>query len=106
MAEPPRPPRPAPGIPPREESARPASAGTPGPTPVGPPRPRPAGGGASQRAPPPRALPLGRATESTDLDLSMGTPSRAFGTTPLRPLIDIAQPRLTLIVDSEGGNTT
>jgi len=33
----------------------------------------------------------------------MGTPSRAFGTTPLRPLIDIAQPRLTLVIETESG---
>ena len=50
----------------------------------------------------PSALPLGRAS-SPDSELEDATPSRAFGTTPLRPLIDIAQPRLSLVVESENG---
>ncbi|MCW5835935.1 MAG: sigma 54-dependent Fis family transcriptional regulator, partial [Labilithrix sp.] len=51
----------------------------------------------------PSALPLGRAPSTPDSELSAGTPSRAFGTTPLRPLIDIAQPRLSLVVEQENG---
>ncbi len=47
------------------------------------------------------AYPLGR-LDSEGGEIG-GTPSRAFATTPLRPLIDIAQPRLTLIIESEGG---
>lgn len=37
------------------------------------------------------------------MDLGIAAPSRPFGTTPLRPLIDIAQPRLTLIIETENG---
>jgi DNA-binding NtrC family response regulator len=47
-------------------------------------------------------LALGRAPADDD-EKGVGPTSRAFGTTPLRPLIDIAQPRLTLIIESEGG---
>ncbi|HVH43556.1 MAG TPA: sigma 54-interacting transcriptional regulator [Labilithrix sp.] len=49
----------------------------------------------------PSALPLGRAPSSPDSEVSIPTPSRAFGTTPLRPLIDIGQPRLSLVVETE-----
>jgi DNA-binding NtrC family response regulator len=68
-----------------------------------PPRPRP------QPQPPrpepsaPSALPLGRAPSSPDDAEPLATPSRAFGTTPLRPLIDIAQPRLSIVVENENG---
>jgi DNA-binding NtrC family response regulator len=87
MAEPPRPPRPSspPLRPPRPSS--PESKG-----------PASEGGADLESA---RALPLGRAP--ADADEPGGTPSRAFATTPLRPLIDIAQPRLTLIVESDNG---
>jgi DNA-binding NtrC family response regulator len=60
----------------------------------------------SQPPPPGRptiAIPLGRPQQDSDPDLRIGTPGRPFGTTPLRPLIDIAQPRLTLVVESDGG---
>ncbi len=51
----------------------------------------------------PTAFPLGRPNQ--DEELSIGRPGRPFGTTPLRPLIDIAQPRLTIVIESEGGKT-
>jgi DNA-binding NtrC family response regulator len=50
----------------------------------------------------PSALPLGRAPSTPDVE-GLATPSRAFGTTPLRPLIDIAQPRLAIVVESDNG---
>jgi DNA-binding NtrC family response regulator len=60
---------------------------------------------ASPPAPP--ALPLGppdsvRDSNDAGRDREAGR-SRYLGTVPLRPLIDIAQPRLTLIVESEDG---
>ena len=48
------------------------------------------------------ALPLG-GSPGSDADAEDGGPSRKFGTMPIRPLIDIAQARLTLIVESDGG---
>ncbi len=48
-------------------------------------------------------MPLGRAEPSSES--GGGTPDgRQLATTRLRPLIDIAQPRLTLVVESENGN--
>jgi DNA-binding NtrC family response regulator len=47
-------------------------------------------------------LALGRSDPDTEIEEA--TPSRQFATTPLRALIDIAQPRLTLIVESEAGS--
>ena len=96
MAEPPRPPRPpAPPLrPPRPSSPEgraPASQGTPSPAPASVRGPLPSA--------PPLPLALGRAVE----DETGGAAGRPFATTPLRPLIDIAQPRLTLTIESDGG---
>jgi len=49
-------------------------------------------------------LPLGRSTDVDDELAGGAHGGRAFGTTPLRPLIDIAQhAKLTLVVESENG---
>jgi two-component system response regulator HydG len=64
-----------------------------------------------QSSPPggPSAFPLGaREASSPDLSDAVSGDTRAdrrFGTTPLRPLIDIAQPRLMLVVETEAGQT-
>src|SRR5688500_9726532 len=92
MAEPPRPPRPSPA-PPRPP--RPSPSGTPGEAPRSTTSP-------SER--PSIALALGRAPVEPDVDLNAAQVRGGFATMPLRPLIDIAQPRLTLVVESEGGN--
>lgn len=70
-----------------------------------PPRPSssPSSPPSSSRSPPAVALPLGRAAD-VDNELGGGTPGRAFGTTPLRPLIDIAEhAKLTLTIESDNG---
>jgi DNA-binding NtrC family response regulator len=73
-----------------------------------PPRripPRPSPNRAKQPSAPPsagHAYPLG-ARESAPDSSEVGM-RRTNATTPLRPLIDIAQPQITLIVESEAGN--
>jgi DNA-binding NtrC family response regulator len=84
-----------------------SSGGTPRPAGVEPPRPpRPSTPPRSERSPSSPslggALPLGR-TESPDSDPYATAPHRPFGTTPLRPLIDIAQPKLSLVIETENG---
>ena len=76
MAEPPRPPVPRPGA-----SQPPPSRG----------------------APLPAAPPLGRAEPDPDDSAPARPGARGRATTPLRPLIDIGQPRLTLVVEGENG---
>ncbi|HVJ93523.1 MAG TPA: sigma 54-interacting transcriptional regulator [Labilithrix sp.] len=51
----------------------------------------------------PPALPLGRVPSAPDSETASGRPGRPIATTPLRPLIDIAQPRLSLVVEDENG---
>jgi two-component system response regulator HydG len=65
--------------------------------------PRPTRRASDRPTSPPRgaALPLGRGSVP-DLD-EIGAETGSLKTTPLRPLIDIAQPQLQLVVVSDGG---
>ena len=79
-----------------------------------PPRPtplsakNPAVTGSAISPPPPAALPLGppESVRGGGVDSPSGVRGGHLGTIPLRPLIDIAQPGLTLIIESEGGKET
>jgi DNA-binding NtrC family response regulator len=65
--------------------------------------PRPSRPGSDRPTAPPLggALPLGRGSAPDSSEVGPG--SKALKTTPLRPLIDIAQPQLTLTVVNDGG---
>ena len=80
--------------PPRRPPPRPTPSSAKNPAVTGSPRPPP-------------ALPLGPPESVRE---GVDSPSRGrgghLGTVPLRPLIDIAQPGLTLIIESEGGKAT